>query len=137
MASWSLPWPPSVNHMYARTASGQVRLTDEARAYRAEVIVMVRQSGAVLPAGPLALTLWLTPPDKRVRDWDGPIKATQDALFAGFGEDDGRVCEGHVYRLAPKAPGSVLAMIRTVAQYQVAEQMGEASPSREEASSAR
>ena len=99
MARWLLPWPPSVNHMYARTASGHVRLTDEARAYREEVIVRVRQSSQPAPdlTGPLRVevVLW-----GRAGRWDidNPLKAAMDALFLALGSDDSGVCELEVVK---------------------------------------
>jgi Holliday junction resolvase RusA-like endonuclease len=94
--------------------------------WRDGVIITVRQSGAgPLPAGPLALSLWLTPPNKARLDGDNYIKACQDALFAAYLADDSRVEEWHVYRLPPKAPGRVLASLRTVPDYRATERAEE------------
>jgi Holliday junction resolvase RusA-like endonuclease len=99
MARWLLPWPPSVNHLYARTARGQVRLTDEARAYREEVIVRVRQSGQTPPDLMLPLRVEIMLWGRTGRwDIDNVLKAALDALFLALGSDDSGVCELEVIK---------------------------------------
>ncbi len=100
MATWVLPWPNvTTNNLYRRTRYG-VRLSDVAKAWREEAITTVRQHPQDVPAGPLALTLTLVPPDRRRRDLDNAAKLVQDSVFAALGQDDSRVAELHVYRAA-------------------------------------
>ncbi len=100
MPSWHLPWPPvTTNHLYRRKRGGQVYLSEKAELYRDEVIVTIRQAGAVLPEGLLAMTIHLwAPRDGRRHDIDNTLKLLWDSVFAACQADDVRVAELHVYR---------------------------------------
>jgi Holliday junction resolvase RusA-like endonuclease len=87
MARWVLPWPVSVNHLYVRRKGGQVRLSDQAQAWRDEAILRVRASGERPPAGPLLVSVELWGLERRY-DADNFLKITLDAVFAAFGRDD-------------------------------------------------
>lgn len=97
-----LPYPPSVNNLYAsvRQADGTTRRvkTAAAREY-AERVKKITQHAywshverlLELTEG-LAVTIDLYPPDKRRRDADGPVKITLDSVItSGLGIDDSRV----------------------------------------------
>lgn len=103
MPTWTIPWPVgiSTNSLYVHTRRG-VRLSERARAWRDEVIVIVRQSDRYaegLPAGKLALTLrtW-DPADGRRHDGDNLCKLASDSICAAYGIDDSRIREWHVYQ---------------------------------------
>lgn len=93
MISLQLPWPPTVN-TYWRNVGGRVLISERGRAYRRAVVDAVwAQRGAKAPiAGPVILTLELSPPDAARRDLDNLFKAPLDALtHAGVWEDDSQV----------------------------------------------
>jgi crossover junction endodeoxyribonuclease RusA len=80
-----LPWPPSVNHYYKPAGYGKRVLTSEARRFRDEVVLLVRThcDRELMPiVGPICLDLVFHAPDKKRRDLDNLLKATQDALQA-------------------------------------------------------
>lgn len=102
MASWEFRWPTGVtaNHLYERSRTG-VRLSARARAWRDEVVVIVRQSGQQLPEGKLAFLLRFSPPNRLRRDADNLLKLAQDAVCAGLGIDDSRFVATVAFRREP------------------------------------
>lgn len=87
MITISLPWPPSVNHIYESNGwGGSKRLSVAARQYRGLVAVRVidaRKRGDLPPAplgGRLRVTVTAHPPTRARRDLDNLGKATLDAL---------------------------------------------------------
>lgn len=96
MISFSLPWPPSVNHMYiTRRGSFQRIRTETARNYDNTVYAIVHNLCKL--TGNLELTIKLFPPDNRRRDIDNYNKITLDALtHAGVWTDDSQVKKLHL-----------------------------------------
>ena len=94
-----LPWPPSANHMY--WDSGPRHLKPQAKAFykRVWATLLERLHMPRRIAGPVELTVWLWPPDLRVRDADNTLKAIQDALTKSkvVWDDDRQVRALHVY----------------------------------------
>lgn len=92
--SCTIPFPPSVNHMYA-TNMGSRRIarykTKAARKFMNDAVLLLR---AARPAGwesrgTFAIAVGLILPDRRKRDADNHIKAVQDAIqAAGIVHDD-------------------------------------------------
>lgn len=104
---WTFPWPTgvSVNHIYLANGRGGRRLSDEARAFKDEISVIIRQdiiSAGVHPfpvgGGNLAFHLDIHPPDKRHRDGDNFLKLICDGTASGLMMDDWRFSEHHVVR---------------------------------------
>ena len=81
MLELTLPYPPSVNHMYRHSRRG-VFLTPEVKQYRSLVRLMLRGAKVEPVAGDVVLEIYLHPPDRRKRDCDNAIKQVQDALQA-------------------------------------------------------
>jgi Holliday junction resolvase RusA-like endonuclease len=81
----ALPFPPNTNHMYRR--AGQIMyLTPQARHYKEYVVKVCRTlyPAFMIPSRtPLELELVLYCPANKINtlDWDGHIKAVQDAVF--------------------------------------------------------
>ncbi len=98
----TVPWPPfSTNHIWRTSRLGHTYLEPAAKDYKEMVTLRVKlavQAGSRCPDGPLALSLWVYPPDRRRRDLDNMCKLVQDSIFAGLDADDSRVSELHVYR---------------------------------------
>jgi crossover junction endodeoxyribonuclease RusA len=97
VVDFELPWPPSVNHYWVHTRNG-VRLSDEARVYKVDVVSAVRKQHARFRResgklkGSLAVRVRLYPPDRRRRDIDNTQKALFDALKdAGVYADDSQI----------------------------------------------
>nr|WP_171967314.1 RusA family crossover junction endodeoxyribonuclease [Candidatus Hamiltonella defensa] len=90
-----LPFPPSVNHYWVRTAR-RVYLSEAAKRFQRLTAIEVAQSSMKQGHHPflgdvsVLLTLYL--PDKRVRDVDNYPKGVLDALTkAGIWADDAQV----------------------------------------------
>lgn len=112
-----LPYPPSVNTLW-RTWNGRTLLSAKGRTYRQAVLLAVlaqRGSGVPRLAGRLAVELYLTMPDKRIRDLDNCAKAGLDGLtHAGLWTDDSQIDRLTVIR-GPVAPPGRLAVTITAA----------------------
>jgi len=66
-------------------------LSEKARAWKDEAILVMRNKGDILPDGDLCIGLDLYPPKNgRKPDVDGPIKLAMDAVAAAYGIDDYR-----------------------------------------------
>lgn len=85
-----LPYPPSVNHMYAYGKG--VRLTEEAKRFRYDAGWLAREQGARIFYSPLKVRLALYKP-RNVGDIDNPIKATLDAMNHILWDDDRQIRE--------------------------------------------
>ena len=85
--SIKLPWPPSVNHYYVRTTFGRA-ISKKGRAYRENVILIMRAAGVPTLKGQLSMWVTAFPPDKRKRDLDNILKAMLDAIQHGGGMAD-------------------------------------------------
>lgn len=93
----TIPFPPSVNHMYASNMGGR-RIarykTAAARQFMRDATILLRSARPAgwMPVGDFAVMIGLIAPDRRRRDADNHIKAVQDALqAAGIFEDDSMV----------------------------------------------
>jgi crossover junction endodeoxyribonuclease RusA len=82
-----LPWPPSVNH-YWRSRGSRRFIAPMAKAWLDEAILLLR-AARVRFDGPVKVSMFLSPPDRRRRDGDNLEKAIMDSLVkAGVIEDD-------------------------------------------------
>lgn len=120
MIELELPWPPSINHYYGRARNGRVFIKKAGVEFRKRVADIVADRGCESQTGNLAMFIWVSPPDKRKRDLDNLVKATQDALQeAGCYENDCQIAGLHVEREEIHKGGFVRVMIvqhRTAAQ---------------------
>ena len=79
-----LPWPPSINHYYGRTRTGQQFIGSKGKQFRKDVIEYLR----FIPESDRSIDkdrrvqVWVEafPPDRRRRDLDNLKKALLDAL---------------------------------------------------------
>lgn len=103
-----LPWPPSVNHYWGHRDSRRF-LSPKVKGWRREATALVRAARKVTLSGPVAVALYLYPPDRRRRDLDNVIKAVLDALvLGGLLKDDSQVVKLWVMKNSPRKPGEVL-----------------------------
>lgn len=110
-----LPWPPSVNHMYAAGRGGAKRLTPKARAFRELAVSLIYELGLPTVEGPVELWLDLYPPDNRARDIDNPEKALLDALQHGKAiANDRQIRIKHTELHGPTPGGRAVVRIREI-----------------------
>ena len=112
MVEFDLPWPPSVNHYY-RHVGPRVLISRDGRKYREVVAGIVRQSGAQMFTGPIAMYGVFYPPDRRRRDLDNVGgKVLIDSLQgAGLFQDDCQIKRINLEMREPRPPKG-LAQIR-------------------------
>lgn len=112
-----LPWPPSLNNIYANSKSGGRFPVKRARVYREEVILAVRQlDGPRKVGGRLRVRIAAFPPnDHRKHDLDNIIKPILDGLKkAEVFEDDSMVDDLHVMRGEAVDDGAVHVTVATI-----------------------
>jgi crossover junction endodeoxyribonuclease RusA len=108
-----LPWAPSVNG-YWRAFRGRQILSAKGREYRKAAVAAV-PNDAKYGAARLFVELWLSPPDRRIRDLDNYAKAVLDALtHAGVWDDDSQIDRLAINRCAIEKPGRVTVKIKSV-----------------------
>ena len=98
-----LPWPPSVNRYYRSLSkgklAGRVLVSQEGRAYRQEVAVMLDRRRLPMIRDRMKVTIDACPPDRRRRDLDNLLKASLDALvFGGAIQDDSLIDDLRIRR---------------------------------------
>ena len=109
----SLPYPPSVNHLWLRTRRG-VHLSKEGRLYKQQVAELVRTVGKPrLYERMVRVELVLYPPDARRRDLDNVLKILLDSLtYARVWHDDEQVDQISIRRGEPvKNSGQCLVKV--------------------------
>ena len=112
MVRLELPFPPSVN-TYWRHVGHKVLISAGGRRYRQDVGTAVLLAGKPKVEGPLALRMWLYPPDLRRRDCDNSLKACLDALqHAGVYDDDNQIVRLTVERRDKVQGGKAVVRIR-------------------------
>lgn len=80
--SLKLPYPPTINSYYGTTRSGKKFIGAKGKAYRSNVIDILRQSLPDSVALTEKLSVWIEVhvPDYRIRDIDNINKALLDAI---------------------------------------------------------
>ena len=82
-----LPWPPSVNHYWKARGSRRF-ISPAAKAWLDEAVLLLR-AARVRFEGPVKVSMFLSPPNRRRRDGDNLEKAIMDSLVkAGVIQDD-------------------------------------------------
>ena len=114
-ASFTLPYPPSVN-TYWRQFNGRTILSQAGRDYKVEVLaVIVNERIPKFGESRLAVKLVLRPRDKRRRDLDNSIKSVLDALEnSGVFVNDFQVDYLEIRRGEPITGGAIHVTIETI-----------------------
>lgn len=99
-ATFEVPWPPSVNHLWRRGKNGGMYLSKAGREYRKEVFAVWAQQGKPkFSSRNLSVSIVASPPDNRRRDLDNVLKAVLDSLVAcGCIRDDSDIGELTIQR---------------------------------------
>lgn len=100
MIKLTLPYPPSANR-YWRNFNGRMVISDEARAYKDEVMYTCLGQSVEMLEGDISLTIKIYRPRKS-GDLDNRIKCLQDALNGVAYRDDSQIVELHAYRYDDK-----------------------------------
>ena len=112
-----IPFPPSVNHLYA-TVRGRRVLSAKGRTYHARVLYEARrQIGATWETltGRLGIKITLHPPDRRRRDISNCVKIIEDSMTkARVWHDDSQIDVLHVLRGEVSDPGYASVMVWVV-----------------------
>lgn len=112
MIELTLPWPPSINNYYGRARNGQVFTKAHGKKFRQTVADIVAAARCPKQIGTLAMFIFASPPDKRKRDLDNIVKATQDALQeAGCYDNDCQIAGLHVERGSIVKGGKIFVQI--------------------------
>ena len=99
MTTFTIPFPPTVNHMIKSSGSKRY-LSREYEAFNGMVgIIVKRERVPSFGDKKIALAIELCWPNKRKGDLDNRCKAVQDSLMkAGVMDDDSQVDQLHVKR---------------------------------------
>ena len=88
---FELPYPPSINHYYLRTATGVI-LGAKGKSYRRDAALLLHKFRGACKDRRLSVTINVFPPDKRKRDIDNILKCVLDSLeHANVYENDNNI----------------------------------------------
>jgi crossover junction endodeoxyribonuclease RusA len=79
MARYELPFPPSVNHLFATVGKARVR-TARYKAWAKQAGEFILMQGRKRVRGHVSLSVALVKPDKRTRDLSNTLKSLEDLL---------------------------------------------------------
>ena len=122
MITFSVPWPPSVNHYWSYIPAKPPRVIPlvvvgtKGKKYRREIEYICKRLNAM--PGRLAVQLLVHPPDRRKRDLDNLQKALLDALqHGGIYEDDSVIDEISIKRMQvdPQKAGFIDVLVQVIA----------------------
>ena len=109
--SFSMPYPPSTNRIWRR-GRGRTYKTAAAREYETAA---AGKTDVAFGDATVSVQIALTPPDRRRRDIDNPIKTILDAIVhAGILDDDSQVVSLRVDKKSAAPPGQVWVVIDEV-----------------------
>lgn len=112
MIKLTLPYPPSANR-YWRNFNGRMVTSDEARAYKSEVMYTCLQQDIEMLEGDISLTVKVYRPRKS-GDLDNRLKVSLDSLNGIAYRDDSQIVELHAYRYDDKTDPRVEIEIEQV-----------------------
>lgn len=118
--TFTLPWPPSVNHYWRSViVRGRTRLliSKDGRKYRKSVAARLSLNSVPrgFVTGKLAVEIAASPPDRRARDLDNLLKSTLDALkHSCVIRDDADIDDLRIKRCSVLAGGELSVQITEV-----------------------
>jgi crossover junction endodeoxyribonuclease RusA len=110
-----LPWPPSVNAMYANVRGRRVK-TKEAKKYEKNVsqICLYNRVNRMFE-GAIKVSIDAYPPDRRRRDIDNILKSLLDSIQSGgVYKDDSQIIELSIRKNPPAENGYVNIFIEEI-----------------------
>jgi crossover junction endodeoxyribonuclease RusA len=111
MLSFTLPWPPTVNHYWQRRKGGGYCLSKAGKTFRENAIAAIWHTSEGRPRlieCRVAVAARFYPPDHQERDVDNVLKPLLDALqHAGVIRRDFQVTDLHAFRRGADPPGRV------------------------------
>ena len=108
MIRYALPYPPSVNNLFANGKSGRYR-TDAYARWAEQAGFSIMEQGRQKLRGPVSLSIALVKPDRRRRDLSNTIKAVEDLLVSmAVIEDDSLVQRISIQWVGSGEPCTVL-----------------------------
>ena len=114
----TLPYPPTINHYYAKCKNGKLRIGERGKQYRLAVLLHKKQLRLKQILGPIQVTIHMIPPDYRRRDSDNLLKCLLDSLNkAKLIEDDSMIVDLQILKHKPDAQddsGKVIVHIAPV-----------------------
>ena len=111
-----LPFPPTVNKMYATVGKMRV-LSKRGREYQAEVTAAMQEQKLtdIFLTGRLAVSIVMNPPCNRRRDIENFLKAPNDALTnCGLWKDDEQIDDLRIVRGIKSKPGFLSVIVRVI-----------------------
>lgn len=112
MIAMTLPWPPSVNHLYGNNGRGGRYLKSAGVQFKAHVAGLVADAGYQTIMGPVMLYVVAFMPDRRKRDLDNTLKILCDSLTeAGVYEDDSLIDMLLIERHKERIKGGMLKIL--------------------------
>lgn len=85
----TLPWPPSLNNLFANKPGGGRIATPRYRSWQLEAGLVLKAQRPARILGPFNAVMTYRRPDRRIRDLDGLAKAPLDLLVkCGVVQDD-------------------------------------------------
>lgn len=96
-----LPYPPSVNHLYANWRGRRI-ISAQGRKFKSDIAILAKRQGAKILSGELSVTFRIFRP-RKIGDLDNRLKISQDALKGICFEDDKQIIEIHAFRFDDKA----------------------------------
>lgn len=114
MIEITLPYPPSVNHLY-RNVGHRTILSRGGRDYIQKVGEVIAGLGISTLHGRLAVDVEVYPPDRKTRDMDNIQKALFDSLRKNeVIEDDGQIDRIAIRRMGATRGGAVIVRLEEI-----------------------
>ena len=111
MISLTLPYPPSINHVYGHHKSRKY-IKPAGRAYRQTVAEIVAEAGYATLEGAVGVFIVVYMPDRRRRDMLNLEKFLSDSLTeAGVWLDDSQIADFHMTRHKEIIKGGLLKIV--------------------------
>lgn len=114
--TFTLPYPPTINHYYGNRGNGGKYIKQKGQAFRRDVMhLVIAERKADMLEKDICVKLDIFPPDNRKRDIDNINKALLDALtHASVYKDDRQIKDLHSVMHGFDGEGRVIVKISEV-----------------------
>jgi crossover junction endodeoxyribonuclease RusA len=115
LVTFTIPYPPSVNHLYGRSKWGGEYIKPEGKQFYALTAMLISKHSNAFPSQRLSVTIKMHPPDKRKRDLDNVLKAILDSVTkANVWTDDNQIDRLLIERAEVIKHGSIILKIEAI-----------------------